>query len=145
MEIRFKYEDLIARCEQLSSFESEGKEDAAGQSRYLEIHINEVDRLLVKQYIDQARNILEERIGRMLDGSVNSTDGFRWMLRTDTRWKPSGTFERHISEAVVAYTMSAWLSDKLPERVAFYDALFTASTEMAVKNIFKKQAPRYEE
>ena len=153
MEIRFKYEDLIARCEQLSSFESEGKVDAAGQSRYLEIHINEVDRLLVKQYIDQARNILEERMGRMIAstkdnaGKENNEDieGFTWELRTDTRWKQNTTFERHVSEAIVSYTMSAWLSDKLPERVAFYDALFTASTEMAVKNVFKKQAPTYEE
>lgn len=145
MEIRFKYEDLIARCEQLSSFETEGKVDAAGQSRYLEIHINEVDRLLVKQYIDQARNVLEERMERMISSTTNTNDGFRWNVRSDARWKPNTTFNRHVTEAIVAYAMSAWLSDKLPERVAFYDALFTASTEMAVKNIFKKQAPRYEE
>ena len=70
--------------------------------------------------------------------------GFAWSLRADTRWKQNTAFERHINEAIVAYTMSAWLSDKLPERVQFYDTLFTASAEMAVKNIFKKQAPTYE-
>jgi hypothetical protein len=261
MEMKIKYEDLIARCEQLSSFESEGKVDAAGQSRYLEIHINEVDKLLIQQYIAQARGILEERMERMilssdstkepiyelkekpetsdffpfvekiygsslatidvrdnkaapteylsdiyyLDGGeynkfaisnghgtyythrddvgeayilgmgrklykdkngnkyvsqgrglqdyeplyervvVGYHDGFKWSLRTDTRWKQNNSLAKHVSEAIVSYTMSAWLSDKLPERVAFYDTLFTASTEMAVKNIFKKQAPRYEE
>lgn len=158
MEVRFKYKDLIERCEQLSSFESEGKVDAAGQSRYLEIHINEVDKLLIQQYITQARGILEERMERMIasvTGNAGISDesteeaveipGFTWTLRTDTRWKQNNSLVKHVSEAIVAYTMSAWLSDKLPERVAFYDTLFSASTEMAVKNIFKKQAPRYEE
>lgn len=158
MEIKIKYEDLIARCEQLSSFESEGKVDAAGHSRYLEIHINEVDKLLVNQYITQARGILEERMERMIASvtenagiSDEATEeaveipGFTWTLRTDTRWKQNNSLAKHVSEAIVAYAMSAWLSDRLPERVAFYDALFSASTEMAVKNIFKKQAPRYEE
>lgn len=263
MTVEIKYKDLIDRCEQLSSFESEGKADAAGQSRYLEIHINEVDKLLIMQYINQARALIEERFERMIldaseenkeetvitvlpdtrevlpfdgwinldefkeeneitgsfiDGSSyigvlprgssqrrrdefieyaytdevlqwkshwdpryssreyvfqNSTDDkkyewdsdlteitpytqrtktetitrhyFTWLIRTDTRWKENASFSKHVSEAIVAYTMSAWLSDKLPERVAFYDALFTASTEMAVKNIFKKQVPRYEE
>jgi hypothetical protein len=248
MEIKIKYEDLIARCEQLSSFESEGKVDATGQSRYLEIHINEADKLLIQQYIAQARGILEERMERMIsrvddiyptlhpfdgilhtptlvemfnDGEMESdpimfvdqyftdeggetlykfvhvhraagdgwnfgypvpdeydwnkspdsvfydgklyyrwnqdgtnivdfipdlpSQGLSWTLRTDARWKQNSTFTKHITEAIVAYTMSAWLSDKLPERVAFYDTLFSASTEMAVKNIFKKQAPRYEE
>lgn len=158
MEVRFKYKDLIERCEQLSSFESEGKVDAAGQSRYLEIHINEVDKLLIQQYITQARGILEERMERMIasvTGNAGISDesteedveipGFTWTLRTDTRWKQNNSLAKHVSEAIVAYAMSAWLSDKLPERVAFYDTLFTASTEMAVKNIFKKQAPRYEE
>lgn len=248
MTVEIKYKDLIDRCEQLSSFESEGKVDAAGQSRYLEIHINEVDKLLVQQYIEQAKRALEERMDRMIvetthievvdactfEGIKNyltigevynngelgsypivfvkdywnsvggdtlnkfvhakessdswtigypipneyewskhpdsvfydgvsyyrwnkdgtdivdfipdlSSQGFSWTLRTDTRWKENASFSKHVSEAIVAYAMSAWLSDKLPERVAFYDALFTASTEMAVKNIFKKQVPRYEE
>lgn len=256
MEVEFRYKDLINRCEQLSSFESEGKFDAAGQSRYLEIHINEVDKIIIRQYIDEARAILEERLDRMITDTedinvytfdrimgenspgyavwyikpdserpedavivflksagidtengpaateltdfyrfvycdinmfsryiylstpawysdmnalfLNLQDGkyyklrpregtgyelvetpgdvcFRWTLRTDTRWKENPSFAKHVSEAIVAYTMSAWLSDKLPDRVAFYDALFTASTEMAVKNIFKKQVPRYEE
>ena len=247
MTVEIKYKDLIDRCEKLSSFESEGKVDAAGQSRYLEIHINEVDKLLVKQYIEQAKRALEERMDRMIsrvddiyptflpfdgvlhyptllsmfyngemrsypikfvdsyftdDGGSNlykfahvreasngwdlgfpvpdeynwvkspdsvfydgvsyyrwnkdgtnivdfipdlSSQGSSWTLRTDTRWKENASFSKHVSEAIVAYTMSAWLSDKLPERVAFYDALFTASTEMAVKNIFKKQVPIYEE
>lgn len=158
MEVRFKYKDLIERCEQLSSFESEGKVDAAGQSRYLEIHINEVDKLLIQQYITQARGILEERMERMIasvtenagisdESTENAVEipGFTWTLRTDTRWKQNDSLAKHVSEAIVAYTMSAWLSDRLPERVAFYNTLFSASTEMAVKNIFKKQAPRYEE
>ncbi len=158
MEIKIKYEDLIVRCEQLSSFESEGKVDAAGQSRYLEIHINEVDKLLIQQYITQARGILEERMERMIASVTENAGisdeatkeaveipGFTWTLRTDTRWKQNNSLAKHVSEAIIAYAMSAWLSDRLPERVAFYDALFTASTEMAVKNIFKKQVPRYEE
>lgn len=72
MEIRIKYEGLIARCEQLSSFEARGKVDANGESRYLDIHINEVDKQLVLQYIKQARMVIEENILRMIKGS---TDG----------------------------------------------------------------------
>lgn len=67
MEVKIKYEDILKRCEMLSSFESEGKADANGESRYLEIHINKVDEQLIQQYVMQARGILEERMGRMIE------------------------------------------------------------------------------
>ena len=66
MEVKIKYEDIMHRCEQLSAFEADRKVDANGESRYLEIHINEVDKQLVQQYIEQARSILEERMQRMI-------------------------------------------------------------------------------
>lgn len=67
MEVKIKYKDLIDRCEELSAFEANGKVDANGESRYLELHINEVDEQLIQQYIMQARGILEERIERMIE------------------------------------------------------------------------------
>lgn len=67
MEVKIKYEDILKRCEMLSSFESEGKADANGESRYLELHINKVDEQLIQQYIMQARGILEERMERMIE------------------------------------------------------------------------------
>lgn len=70
MEIQIQYKDIIDRCEQLSSFEARGKVDATGQSRYLDIHIGEVDQLLINQYIEQARAILEEKFDRMITDSV---------------------------------------------------------------------------
>lgn len=72
MDVVIKYKDIISRCEQLSSFESEGKADANGESRYLEIHINKVDEQLILQYIEQARGILEERMARMITLSENT-------------------------------------------------------------------------
>lgn len=250
MELKIKYQDLIDRCEQLSSFEARGKVDANGESRYLDIHISEVDKILVTQYIEQVRATMEEKFDRMItdvniehvkvpdgktrhefdgvatlvDGSyevtvdsegeeggwpvgyfyfsgVQLTNGFYryrhnptssayeyticsaewvtneddvyvdrmtgdeyfyrasglipynapteieavWTIRTDTRWNGIKAFTKHVAEAIVSYVLAQWLSDKLPERVQFYESLFTASTEMAVKNIFKKQVPRYEE
>lgn len=76
MEVKIKYQDIIDRCEKLSSFEADGKFDANGESRYLDIHINEVDRLLVMDYVKQAQSILEERIVRMItdvEDSVTET------------------------------------------------------------------------
>lgn len=67
MQVKIKYEDLMDRCEQLSAFEADRKVDANGESRYLELHINEVDKQLVQQYIVQARSILEERMERMIE------------------------------------------------------------------------------
>ncbi len=67
MEVKIKYEDILKRCEMLSSFESEGKADANGESRYLELHINKVDEQLIQQYIMQARGILKERMERMIE------------------------------------------------------------------------------
>ena len=145
MELKIKYEDIIGRCEQLSSFEARDKVDEAGVSRYLDIHINEIDKLLVRQYIDQARALLEQSMERMIDNVVTrDNEYFIWAIRPDKRWKPSPTFNRHIEEALVSYAMSEWLRDKLVERSKFYEALFTASTGMAVKNIFTKQPPKYE-
>lgn len=67
MEVKIKYEDIMHRCEQLSAFEADRKVDANGESRYLELHINEVDKQLIQQYIMQARGILEERMERMIE------------------------------------------------------------------------------
>lgn len=73
MEVKITYDDIITRCEQLSAFEARGKVDAQGQSRFLDIHIGEVDTILIKQYITQARALLEERFERMiLDTSEES-------------------------------------------------------------------------
>lgn len=140
MEVTFKYEDLIARCEQLSSFEADGKVDANGESRYLEIHINEVDKQLIRQYIMQARYIMEERFGRAITTEDNN-GGFKWNVDSNTRWKQNASFERHVTEAIASYAMSAWLSDKLPERVTFYENIFNGSMAMASKNIFTKSEP----
>lgn len=74
MEVKIKYEDIIKRCEQLSSFEAEGKFDANGESRYLELHINKIDEQLIEMYIEQARAILEERMERMI---VNADDLYK--------------------------------------------------------------------
>lgn len=145
MEVRIKYEDIISRCEQLSSFEGRGKVDANGESRFLEIHINEIDKLLIMQYILQARGVLENGMQRMIDDVVEIKDqAFVWKVRSDSRWKPTETFQRHIKEALVSYAMAEWLRGRLDDRVPFYESLFTNSSTLATKNIFTKQAPKYE-
>lgn len=240
MEVKIKYEDIISYCEKLSSFEADRKVDANGESRYLELHINEVDKQLIQQYIVQARAILEERMERMIkdikklppehaipfdfissiipdnkvdllddrspvayftngnafayyqetnigvydvqyididdpkygyDGSPygtvywckeeeklyawNQTQegleeyiaedyGFIWSIRTTTRWNGIKTFTKHIHEAIASYVMSAWLKGKLDDRVPFYEGLFSTTLSSAVKNLFTKQAPKYE-
>lgn len=68
-------------------------------------------------------------------------EGIEWDIRTNTRWNGNHAFTKNITEAVVAYVMSAWLQDKLSERVAFYDNLFTTSLTLATKNLFTKQPP----
>ena len=84
MEVRIKYKDIIDRCEQLSSFEARGKVDANGESRYLDIHINEVDKQLVMQYILQARTTLEGSMERMISAVVEIKDqAFVWKIRSD--------------------------------------------------------------
>lgn len=128
------------RCEQLSSFEADGKFDANGESRFMEIHINSVDKLLVQQYITQARLTLEERMQDMITSSSSDT-GFTWVIRTDTRWREDGRFAKHCEEAIIAYAMAEWLRGRLDDRVAFYERLFNNSLNLAVKNIFTKQEP----
>ena len=142
MEIKIKYNDIIDRCEKLSSFEADGKYDSNGQSRYLEIHINEVDKQLVQQYVLQARAILEERMERMIDNIQDVSDGFEWTIRTNTRWNGLNTFTKHVNEAIVSYVMAAWLKGRLDDRVAFYETLHANTLAMAIKNIFTKQPPR---
>lgn len=240
MEVTIKYKDIIDRCEKLSSFESEGRFDANGESRYLEIHINKVDEQLIQQYILQARGVLEERMERMIgniedgysveyptfaqlvnvadesiidsSGNLNDPtlpiaffqqqkvfahykmnviqyeidshvpseylsntmfyciqtkkmykkengdlviadiehssnvvfydDAFTWTIRDNTRWNGIKTFTKHVHEAIVSYTMAAWLRGKLDDRVAFYEGLFNNTLSMAVKNIFTKQPPK---
>lgn len=141
MEVVIKYDDIIDRCEKLSSFESIGKFDANGESRYLEIHINKVDEQLIQQYIVQAQGILEERMSRMIKEISEDAYQFSWTIRTDTRWNGGNIFAKHVSEAIVSYAMAAWLRGKLDDRVAFYEQLFNTTLAAAVKNIYTKQEP----
>ena len=86
MEVKITYDDIITRCEQLSAFEARGKVDAQGQSRFLDIHIGEVDTILIKQYITQARALLEERFERMiLDTSEENKEETVITVLPDTR------------------------------------------------------------
>ena len=71
-------------------------------------------------------------------------EGFTWTINTNTRWKQNDTFTRHIAEAIAAYAMAAWLRGRLDDRVTFYDTLFNNSLNLAIKNIFTKQPPKYE-
>lgn len=105
MEVKIKYEDLVSRCEQLSSFEAEGKADANGESRYLELHINKVDEQLILQYIIQARGILEERMERMIE---NIEEGVF----------PSETISFDFISSVVPDNTVDWLDDRSP--VAYF-------------------------
>ena len=95
-----------------------------------------------QQYAEQARVLLEEKFDRMIAAKTDEVDYFAWDMRTDTRWTGQRSFSKHVAEAIVSYAMSAWLQDKLPERVQFYDALFTSSLAMATKNLFTKHAPK---
>lgn len=74
MEVKIKYKDLIDRCEELSAFEANGRVDANGESRYLELHINEVDRKLVSEYIKQAVHSTVESISRMVENIEDTVD-----------------------------------------------------------------------
>jgi hypothetical protein len=66
---------------------------------------------------------------------------FVWEINSGSRWKYNSTFLRHVSEAMASYAMAQWLRGKLDDRVSFYENLFNNSLNMAVKNIFTKQAP----
>ena len=142
MEVEIKYKDIVDRCEKLSSFEADGRYDANGGSRYLEIHINKVDEQLIQQYILQARAILEERMERMIDSIEDVGNGFVWTIRTSARWSGIKTFTKHVNEVLVSYAMAAWLRGKLDDRVPFYEDMFNTILAMAVKNIFTKQPPK---
>lgn len=105
MEVKIKYEDILKRCEMLSSFESEGKADANGESRYLEIHINKVDEQLIQQYIMQARGILEERMQRMIEN-------------IEERVLPDDAIPFDFISSVIPANVVDWLDDRSP--VAYF-------------------------
>lgn len=89
----------------LSSFESEGKADANGESRYLEIHINKVDEQLIQQYIMQARGILEERMQRMIEN-------------IEERVLPDDAIPFDFISSVIPANVVDWLDDRSP--VAYF-------------------------
>jgi hypothetical protein len=113
MEVKIKYEDIIKRCEQLSSFEEDGKFDANGESRYLELHINKVDELLIQQYIVQARAILEERMDRMIE----NIEAIESALKNDA---PTAiiAYPFDFISTVIPNDEIDWLDDKYP--VAYF-------------------------
>lgn len=105
MEVKIKYKDIMHRCEQLSAFEADRKVDANGESRYLELHINEVDKQLVQQYIVQARSILEERMERMIENIEESA-------------LPNNAIPFDFISSVIPDNVVDWLDDRSP--VAYF-------------------------
>lgn len=89
----------------LSSFESEGKADANGENRYLEIHINKVDEQLIQQYIMQARGILEEKMERMIEN-------------IEERVLPDDAIPFDFISSVIPANVVDWLDDRSP--VAYF-------------------------
>ena len=101
MEVQIKYKDIIDRCEQLSSFEARGKVDANGQSRYLDIHIGEIDHLLINQYIEQARTMLEEKFDRMITDTYEEGGKPVYEFDRIVGTGEMGTFDPKITDEIV--------------------------------------------
>ena len=122
MEIRIKYQDIVDKCEKLSSFEADGKHDANGESRYLDIHINEGDKTLIEDYIMQAVGIIGEKFGRMiLDVANTYTKKYEWVTVEETR--PFYPFKQIVTGSNQAEFEKA-LSDALPPTYATFSDIY---------------------
>lgn len=145
MDIAFKYKEIIDNIKMLAAFEGREYVNTEGKSLFQSIIVTEQDFPLVKSYIHQAINSLQEQLARMILYTTQTDDETVWQIRGEqTRYNPSTqtALQKHLYEAVASYAMMKWMEERKPSRVAMYADLWQGSSQLAAKNIFRKDAPR---
>lgn len=140
----FQYDDLLARCNTLSSYEGRNAVSANGESDYLKTKISNQDETLVRMYLQEGAHLLEDIIGgKIIASSEYGDDSFTWMLDIDTeRWSRDDTMSKSIMESVSSYAMKMWMdyNDK-PKRAETYEQIWQSMSAQVRRMAYRKTKP----
>lgn len=146
--ITITFSSVIAQCKKLSAFEGRDAVDAAGKSKFESIEITDQEKELLHDYIKQAANAIYERLDRMITGvtqvTTSGSESVTWTLNNEnSRWNSNGkvSLSVHIPEAVAAYVMEKWMSNKQSERAPFYQNLYQNTMMLIEQNAYAKSKP----
>lgn len=139
--ITITYANILTQVKRFSAFEGREAADASGQSQFQKVLITEQDEDLINDYMKQGIGLVLGSVSEMIAGIVYNGDTSEvWTLK-DSGYNHAvlgGALEQHVREAISAYIMSQWISNKIPEREPFYTRLFGSMLDMAKKNIFSR-------
>lgn len=142
MEVVIKYEEVFEGCKKLTSFEGREAVSPTGESLYPELHLTEQDKDLLNDYAKQGAHEIEQVLTRYVSVSTIGTNGITLTIDPiDTRRISRGTIDSMVHETVCAFVMSQWLSNRLPQRVEFYNNLFAEMCKSILSGIATKRKP----
>ena len=145
MNITIPYSEPLERCKMLSAFEA--RESTNGADLYDSVRITQKDEQAIRAYIVQAAELLEARIGIVLEeeGDYSNASQVTWNVHEDAARRSTGatgkSFVKAAQEAMVAFAMSRWLETKVQQSSASYKGMWADLSEAAVRIIKTKRKP----
>jgi len=153
MKIDIEYSKIIERSKMFSEYEARQASNGTDENLFLEVRLTDGEDLLLRTYIEQALQQLEGVLGGALEEDVDfgDSDAESASLTIGKGLAAAGggnstkSFIKSIEEAASAFCMYKWLLNKLPERSATYQNMFTDMSAVCKKIAWKRVRPNMDE
>lgn len=139
--INLIYSSIIERATMLSAFEAKQAINANGESMFGDVRIYAKDHDAIKTYIREGAKLLEARLASVftIDQTESSTQ-ITWTF-TDIDSRRTELKADKFTEAIVCYSLSRWLENKIPNTSKAYSAMFQDLADAAIKITKTKRKP----
>lgn len=149
--INLTYSSIIERATMLSAFEAKQAINSNGESMFGDVRIYSKDHDAIKTYIREGAKLLEARLASTF--TIDATDNadptttpptpatmIVWTFTNiDTRRTTLNADK--FTEAIVCYSLSRWLENKIPNTSKAYSAMFNDLADAAIKITKTKRKP----
>lgn len=141
--ITITLDTIFNKAVEFSSFEAgRGVQD---DSLLPTLLVTSKDKAFIQSYAEQAMLSLSALLKFCLENtsyeeSPNVTYGFTFSY--DCTLAAKSSTKRHLQEAMTAFVMSQWLTNKLPERAKAYSTMYTDMAGLLVSSA-ERIAPRF--
>ena len=144
----FDFAAIIKRAAMLSAFEAKQAVNTNGESMFADVRIYSKDNEAITAYIREGAEMLEAMLATtftidVTDDATPTTPATKitWTF-TDLDPRRTDINADKFTEAIVCYTLSRWLDNKIPKTAQAYTAMFKDLSEAAVKITKTKKKPQ---
>lgn len=140
--MNIKYEDIYAKCRDLSSVEGRRIVNAEGESLYDIVHLTEQDKPIVNTMADEAASVVQAAMRYAITDIVYDAEGGTITFVEGNVLNKKSNADKLMMEAISAYVMMRWLDDKSRERSDAYKLIYENMLAAYVRTAYSKQAPK---